>query len=84
MIERVARALCESFGVNADDCYPDGSVRWTVYVQAACAAIAAMRQATEAMIDDGSDVLIGQKIRRGTVGFVFRAMIDTALKDEGA
>lgn len=69
MVERVARAICK-----ADNC-SDNS--WNVYINIAKAAIKAIREPTEVMLDAGtyaSDMALSAKDQ-------YSAMIDAALKD---
>jgi hypothetical protein len=76
-IERVARALCESAGHN-----PQGKHQvnggeeenWSFFVRAACAALEAMRDPTQSMIEAARDDLL----IADAVG-VWRTMINTAL-----
>ncbi len=64
MIEKVAKAIRDSFNSNDVDCYP-----------IAKAAIAAMREPTEEMIDAGAYDL-NMKLQQQ-----WQAMIDAALKE---
>lgn len=95
MVERVARAIASTRGRDPDDTaggpHPGGTWLekgepwWRGDVDAARAAIEAMREPTEKMIeagqlycwDDGHPTVGSHAIQ----GQVFRAMIDAALKD---
>ena len=67
MVERVARALCWSNGMEPDKSLGgDGeNFLWMEYVPQASAAIAAMREPTEAMLDVTSVV----EARRAKAGY---------------
>ena len=67
MVERVAKVL-----ERMTDSPP------ATYEELACAAIAAMREPTEAMCDAGANDRPG---RQQSYADVWRAMIDAALKD---
>ncbi len=69
MVERVARRLAYENGETPD--------LWTKHEGAARAAIAAMREPTEAMLDKGSLEIADEASDALTV---FQAMIDEALK----
>lgn len=75
MIEKCARALCEAQGYAPSE---NEIARATEEVRA---VLTALREPTEAMLDEGEQTLIGQKLRRGTVGYVWRSMIDEALRE---
>lgn len=97
MIERVARALCVAAGHDPDrthDIYvegdPDAGVAWAGYRREARAAIEAMREPTEAMVDAACDVVVGfsgeyddYNVYLGSHEFngVWTAAIDAALKE---
>lgn len=72
MVERVARAICESEKMNPDDALGG----WKHWTEAARAAIEAMREPTEDM--ERSFVLQGTK--RTNFKLQFNAAIDAALK----
>jgi hypothetical protein len=71
MIERVARALSEA-GAASD---------WDHAAAAARAAIEAMREPTEAMVDAASAAAQKPTGWHMVYRNIYRAMIDTALKD---
>jgi hypothetical protein len=76
-IERVSRALCQSAGHD-----PDGRQKissgeeenWTFFVQGARAALQAMQEPTQAMIDAARDDIL-----LADASEVWRRMIATAL-----
>lgn len=71
MIEKVARAIALSNRApDSDD--------WPVYVNDAKAAIEAMREPTEVMVEDGQDA----RLDGGGYYDVWRAMIDAALRED--
>lgn len=82
MVERVARAICignPDFKMGTDG---EGGLLWEMYADQARAAIAAMREPTEAMIDEGGcfvgacDVTINGVRRRDDLGAdIFREML---------
>jgi hypothetical protein len=78
-LEQVARGLCQSAGHDADGKHHvgDGEMEnWTFFVQPACAALEAMRNPTQSMIEAArDDVLVAD------AAGVWRAMINTALSD---
>lgn len=84
VIERVARAICLQF--NLDDGYADNSVlrgsiemgMWRNHVSQARAAIAAMREPSEAMVSAGQEEELS---RTEDVKAIFSAMIDAALNE---
>lgn len=87
MIEKVARAMCrrqinkneslwkqnrtEEFKQSAED------YAWKNYIDEACAAIEAMREPTEEMIN----ILDGSIGSSGEAKLAYHAMIDAALKE---
>jgi hypothetical protein len=75
MIERVARALCVYYECNPDALINmlDGEPLWTIYKPEAFAAIKAMRQPTEAMLD--AEITSSHPSRKE----VWRGMIEAAL-----
>ena len=79
MIERVARALAIADGMhpeavsNGEDAVPV----WTLYVDDARAAIEAMREPTDVMVDAGYAVTVDDETE------VWQAMIDAALSQKG-
>lgn len=83
MIERVARALCRLDG-HPENAKMDGKPLWQDYVAEARAAIAAMRDPTETMLDGGlraPNYLEDQASKRGCAN-IYRAMIDAALAEQ--
>lgn len=84
MIERVARALCVEDDENPDEIINVGKPRWWLYNCAARAAIEAIREPTEGMLDAAREVTKGQSFfanyPRKIDAMVHRAMIDAALK----
>lgn len=77
MVERVARALCRT-STQAED-------MWLAYVHPARAALAAMREPTEAMLAAGHDQRSDPKTGLSTlcgIDEIYTAMIDAALKDD--
>lgn len=79
MIERVARALCESAKMNPDDAFGG----WRHWTDEARAAIRAMRECTERMRLEGESMAtfgIGRAIDDEAVPRVWRGMIDAALR----
>jgi len=80
MIERVARALWDSpdyIGLCSDERRRDGS--WHDCIHLARAAIAAMREPTEKMIDAGSKEQ--RNILSKPIEGIWTAMIDAALTE---
>ena len=75
MVERVARAIC-----CADRNQPDGSceLAWVGFVDDARAAIAAMREPNDEMMEAGEHVLLERSDRAPAP--VWEVMIDAALK----
>lgn len=74
MIERVARAICETTSGTGDD------HQWEMFVDEARAAIEAMREPTPQMVDSGMACEAGtfeEDIQR-----IFKTMIDTALSEQ--
>jgi hypothetical protein len=89
MVERVARAICVADGVDPDmlcsglgNIIPEGETwtAWRVREKQARAAIAAMREPTEAMT---SAVLKKLNSDPRWVAMDYRTMIDEALKGSG-
>jgi hypothetical protein len=76
-IERVSRALCQSAGHDPRGKQQVGSgerENWTFFVQAARAAVGAMREPTQTMIEAArDDILVAD------ASSVWRTMINTAL-----
>ena len=84
MVERVARAICKAKGQNPDDPrwirYPGPTyegIAWHAHEDSARAAIAAMREPIEAMINSAHDRIAGE----GEIADVWCAMIDEALRE---
>ena len=78
MVERVARAICLADGEDPDERCEDWMQEfsgWRGYVESARAAIAAMREPTEAMLEAGRSTPPRTRCLE-----VYRAMIDEALK----
>ena len=69
LVERVARALCEDCGLDWETATQEG------WERQARAAIAAMREPTEAMLEAGRSTPPRTRCLE-----VYRAMIDEALK----
>lgn len=86
MVEQVARALCKEASIDPDksDEWAPGVDRknWESRIGAARAAIGAMREPTEAMVDAGSDIedIDGNDIGLTAAQDAWQAMIDEALK----
>jgi hypothetical protein len=84
MVERVAKAMAARrflyAGIEVDQIViNDDNERvpyWTLYAEVARAAIEAMREPTEAMIEAGQEEDLG---RTESVGMIYTAMIDAAL-----
>lgn len=57
MLERIARALCE-MEIDSGPNLLTGVPRWHAYIPAARAAVAAMREPTEEVIDSGRVVTV--------------------------
>lgn len=78
-LERVSRALCQNAGHDPDATHQVNSIdqeNWTFFVHAARAALEAMREPTQAMIDAArNDVLLADALG------VWRTMINTALSE---
>jgi hypothetical protein len=76
-VERLSRALCQNAGYD-----PDGTqgahlveeTNWTFFTQMACAALEAMREPTQAMIEAARD-----EILVANASGVWRTMINAAL-----
>lgn len=89
MVERVAQAILDV--QEADRALSDRSA-WPAYVKEARAAIAAMREPTEAMLCDGQENIGfevefiggGGNFKVGTIelGDAYRAMINSALSEQ--
>lgn len=79
MVERVARAICESLESDDFDRLDDRSIVKAGYLQQAKAAIEAMREASVYMKGRGSDAL---DIRPSEAYKVWQFMIDAALKEQ--
>jgi hypothetical protein len=83
MIERVARAIARAHRIGDLFIAPDGSAHksepWQGFVDHARAAIAAMREPTEAMASEGAFAVDGL-FEPGAVA-VWQAMTDAALKE---
>lgn len=86
MVERVATAICLCNSCDPDLAVPTGNVNtntlavsWTLYVPQARAAIAAMREPTEAMMEAGRDLGPSEALITGNE---YRAMIDAALSEK--
>lgn len=91
IIERVARVLCERRGLDPDFNYDPkaltgrGMIRWMDFADDARAAIAALREPSDAMIEAGERTgssccgsdLSGPEIER----LIWTSMIDTALTE---
>lgn len=84
MIERVARAICAAKGDDPDEPCEDWMTEfsgWRGYQESARAAIEAMRDPTEAMIEAGAMVDNWcQSEGQAAQPDVYRKMIDEALK----
>lgn len=95
MIERVARAICVASGLDPDRPFSSSNYSketepqefaWHEYLPEARAAINAMREPTESMVENGADsentleamtdLTDAQSVRN-----IYHAMIDRALKD---
>jgi hypothetical protein len=76
-LERVARGLCQSAGHDPDGKHhvSDGEKEnWTFFIQAACAALEAMREPSQAMVDAAlHDILAAD------ASGVWKTMINAAL-----
>ena len=73
MVEKVARAMAE----RNNDYDEEGRLQWPAYVDDARAAIAAMREPTDAMVDAGwqtSDDVVWMALKEA-----WPAMVDAAL-----
>lgn len=70
MVERVARAICDSLEADDFDSLGDRSIVKAAYLQQARAAIWAMREPTQGMVTSGTDAAT-----MGDEG-VFRILID--------
>lgn len=95
MVERVARALCKADGKNPDALEPgdafgtDGHMRngdpahslWREWNERAVAAIEAMREPTDEMIEAGVTADFGKNLGE-RVTFAHQAMINAALQKE--
>lgn len=82
MIERVARALCVERGQDPDYSPPDCTPNWLEHVSDARAAIEAMREPTDGMVDVCDEIDNGncEGIAVGSTGRdVWHAMIRAAL-----
>lgn len=76
MVERVARAMALAN-------WPDDS-RWKNYEKSARAAIEAMREPTEAMVDAAYANMDKNRYEQGNPASDYAAMIDAALTHEGS
>lgn len=92
MVERVARAICASMGYAPDmDASQEFTNRtgpmWMAYIQEARAAIGAMREPTEAMVEAGAEDVASEyddgkdQKHRETARVSFTSMITAALKE---
>lgn len=81
MIERMARAIAQN--VKYDNEQYRGSVDWRDYIDAAFAAIKAMREPTQAMLDEVKSKEAGTRCVEPHDS-AWRIMIDTALGVENA
>lgn len=82
MVERVARAICQSFITSdhqGDDIARVVETLWDEWIDEARAAIAAMREPTEAMTDCSVITPDGFQPYPNTCETVWIAMIDAAL-----
>ncbi|MES3042652.1 hypothetical protein [Sphingomonas faeni] len=80
MIEKMARAICIAAGAKPDDSksgMDPWSKVWTSYIPHARAALTAMLEPSEAMVDVGN-----QCLNDGSSSSVFDAMIQAALDEE--
>jgi hypothetical protein len=94
MVERVARAICKADGRDPDSDFTSGNATfpaWQAYQSRARAAIEAMREPTEAMIEAGglSDAARPYDGPEGEgcqfyPAIAYRAMIDAALAPQPA
>lgn len=93
MIERMARAMCEAAGNLPDEyaAFFGGKTarHWQMMKPVARAALIAMREPTKAMLkakapdDDGNEVGIDGYLDDLSADNIWRAMIDTALAEDG-
>ena len=92
MVERVARAICaEGVSCTVGSFSPDsretltGEPLWRSYVSSARAALAALREPTEAMSKAGDRAALAEGAHDCEVRMsaVWRAMIATALGESG-
>ena len=84
MVERVARALCRADG-NPGKPETEIDIIWHAWINPARAAIAAMREPTEAVKDAGYAAMLitlNDKFPpKPAALYVFRQMIDAALEE---
>jgi hypothetical protein len=82
MVERVAKALSIVDGNHPDACSNDEEEipAWKLYVKDARAAIEAMREPTEAMLNEAVGALDSHNVGSHEANIVWQAMIDEALK----
>lgn len=80
MIERVARAICAS--EPAIEEIHSFEFHKAAYIAAARAVVEAMREPTDAMVDNGLDAPNDFQHGRKTVLEIYEAMINAALKPE--
>lgn len=73
MIERVARAICKS--------QTQTDRTWEAFLPEATAAIEAMREPTDAMVDAGSSHF-HEENSTGAAAYCFGDMIDAALNEQ--
>lgn len=74
MLERVARAICSTYGDSEDAC---GKPAWTLWVEEARAAIESMREPSEAQYEALSAT--GMMWREMNSRFVWQTYIDATL-----
>lgn len=86
MIERVARALCAPFDPDETIFLGGYQKRWKTRVDEARAAVEAMQEPTDAMVDAPlpSSPSHGGRYenRRDLRPYIYRAMIDAALNEQ--
>ena len=82
MIEKISRALCIEESQDPDKMF-GGGPGWKVYEHLAIAAIKAMREPTQEMVEDGYGWYEGIDATEEDQmpKCVFRSMIDAALKE---
>lgn len=83
MLERVARAICTAAGIDPDgkSHEPEHDFRWQDFLKEARAAIAAMRDPTDAMCFAAGRAT-GNCVPFETYENAYRAMIDASLSQD--